>query len=334
MPALKPGEWNKSVCEQGGTRIDVYLAQNFEISRARAQKLIADSQVLCNGVAVRSNHLVEAGDELSIFLPAAKPSVLSPQDIPLEILYQDEHLAVIEKPAGLVVHPAAGHEDGTLVNALLHHFPDLSLGQGIGGEQRPGIVHRIDRNTSGVLLITKTDLAHSALSAQFKEHSISRRYTGLAWGKLAVHGEWNGKIGRDPKDRKRMAIVESGRTALTRFQLQRSFFDCLSLFEATLFTGRTHQIRVHFSSAGFPLVGDSIYDDHGRARQPRENGEAILDKRCPSALPPIENLRASGRQFLHATHLGFTHPATQQPMEFNSPLPAALAEVVRLLESC
>ncbi|MGZ3696194.1 MAG: pseudouridine synthase, partial [Bdellovibrionota bacterium] len=185
MNKLVPGDWTLVQSDEAGIRLDVYLPKRFpDLSRARAQKLISAGQVKWKGEPVKANQLLEIGDEIAIFLPPLAPSGLAPQEIPLKIYFQDEHLAVIEKPAGLVVHPSAGHADGTLVNALLHHFPDLSSGTGIGGELRPGIVHRIDRNTSGILLITKTDLAHQELSKQFKDHSISRRYTGLAWGKL------------------------------------------------------------------------------------------------------------------------------------------------------
>ena len=335
MASLTPGAWTKIASDASGSRLDLYLAQRFpELSRARVQKLIAAGQVQWRGAAVKANQLLEVGDEISIFLPAPKPSELQAENIPLEILYQDEHLAVIEKPAGLVVHPAVGHDGGTLVNALLHHFDDLATASGIGGEQRPGIVHRIDRNTSGILLITKSDLAHRHLGQQFKEHSISRRYLGLAWGKLASQGEWTGNIGRDPKERKRMAIVtEGGRHALTRYKCLRSYFDALSLFEAELLTGRTHQIRVHFSRHGFPLVADSTYDDLAKGRRQRELGEKAL-KKCPAAAEAVQKLREAGRQFLHAAHLGFTHPVKGTRMEFSSPLPPELQSIVLSLDQC
>jgi 23S rRNA pseudouridine1911/1915/1917 synthase len=233
-----------------------------------------------------------------------------------------------------VVHPAAGHDDGTLVNALLHHFPDLSTGSGIGGELRPGIVHRIDKNTSGILLVTKTDLAHQHLSQQFKEHSITRRYKGLCWGALPEKGEWNEAIARDPKERKRMALVPDGRRALTRYR-RVSAYAGLSLFEAELFTGRTHQIRVHFSAHGFPLAGDAVYSNATRAaRRAKEDGSKSVAKRCPAAASSIEALAERGRQFLHAAHLGFTHPVSGQRLEFNSDLPADLKEIVLSLEPC
>ncbi|MGE3260509.1 MAG: RluA family pseudouridine synthase [Bacteriovoracia bacterium] len=337
MHKLVPGDWTHLASDAEGTRLDVYLPQKFpELSRARAQKLISEGKVLRNGAPVKANHKLEIGDALSIFLPAAKSSVLRPQDIPLTIYFQDEHLAVIEKPAGLVVHPSVGHAEGTLVNALLHHFPDLSSGSGIGGEQRPGIVHRIDRNTSGILLITKTDLAHRALGEQFKEHSISRRYSGLAWGKLPEKGEWKGNIGRDPKERKRMAIVPEGqgRTALTLYRAV-AHFDGLTQFEAELKTGRTHQIRVHFSAHGFPLAGDSVYGAASRlARQQKEKGLRSLLRSCPKAHEQIGILQEISRQFLHACHLGFSHPVSGERLEFDSALPSDLAEIMLSLREC
>ncbi|RZA01430.1 MAG: RluA family pseudouridine synthase, partial [Proteobacteria bacterium] len=237
MPELIPGAWAAhSVTDGEGERLDAYLAKNFpELTRSRGQKLIEENFVRRNGGAAKANNRLSNGDQLEIFLPAPKPLGLRAEEIPLQILFEDDHLAVIEKPAGLVVHPAAGHEDGTLVNALLHHFTDLARGGGIGGELRPGIVHRIDRQTSGILLVTKTDIAHQHLSRQFKEHTITRRYRGLCFGALPAAGEWNDPIGRDPRERKRMAVVESGgRSARTKFRRLDKFLGPLSLFEAEL----------------------------------------------------------------------------------------------------
>lgn len=337
MAALNPGAWTSHLVEDSeGERLDAYLARTFpELSRSRAQKLIEEEQVRRNGQAAKANNRLANGDRLEIFLPAPRPLDLQAQEIPLKILYQDEHLAVIEKPAGLVVHPAAGHEDGTLVNALLHHFGDLSGGGGIGGELRPGIVHRIDRQTSGILLVTKTDLAHQHLSKQFKEHTITRRYKGLAFGALPATGEWNDPLGRDPKERKRMAIVEGGRTARTKFRRLISYAGPLSLFEAELFTGRTHQIRVHFSSHGYPLAGDSTYVNAARGpRRAKEIAMQTLLKKCPEAHAKLAGLLENGRQFLHAAHLGFAHPVSGETLTFDSELPADLNDVVLSLAPC
>lgn len=338
MATLKPGEWTElTVDEDGeGARLDAFLPRAFpEITRSRAQKLIDEAHVRRNGGAAKANNRLVSGDRLEVFLPAPKSLELKAENIPLKILYEDQHLAVIDKPAGLVVHPAVGHEDGTLVNALLHHFDDLSSGGGIGGELRPGIVHRIDRNTSGILLVTKTDLAHLNLSKQFKEHTITRKYQGLAWGALPEQGEWNQPIARDPKERKRMAIVPGGRNAITRFRRLAAYAGPLSHFEAELFTGRTHQIRVHFSSHGFPLAGDAVYTAASRgARRAKEAGMQTLQKRCPAAYAALDALQMSERQFLHAAHLGFAHPVTEEILRFDSELPADLAAVMLSLAPC
>jgi len=327
---LKPEQWNVVKADQEGERLDVALTRLFpELSRSRVQKLILDGFVKCNGAPAKANLKLFVGDSLELFLPAPRPLGLKAENIPLEILFQDAHLAVVEKPAGLVVHPGAGHEEGTLVNALLHHFPDLPNGTGIGGELRPGIVHRIDRNTSGILLITKTDVAHQDLSRQFKEHSISRRYQALCWGKLPAQGEWNDPIGRDPKDRKRMAPHPGGRSALTRFKKISDLPGPLSLVEAELFTGRTHQIRVHFSAHGFPLAGDTIYTHASRsARRVKEEGMRNLSKSMPGAATALELLHERERQFLHAVHLGFTHPVSGERLIFDSQLPPDLREIM------
>jgi 23S rRNA pseudouridine1911/1915/1917 synthase len=323
--------------EEGGEpRLDVYVARvEPSISRTAAQRLIEDGLVTVHGARERVSYKLQIGDRVSVTVPAPRASLLTPEDIPLEILFQDAHLAVINKPAGLVVHPAAGHEGGTLVNALLHHLKDLSTGSGVGGELRPGIVHRIDRQTSGVLLVTKTDEAHQSLSIQFKEHTITRRYLGLAWGSLPEKGEWQGNIGRDPRDRKRMAVVtEGGRHAVTRFRaLDR--FGGMTAFEAELLTGRTHQVRVHFATNGFPLAGDSVYAGATpRARAVREAGLKALKRSCPEVIPALLALDESERQFLHAAHLAFTHPVSGERLSFTKELPVELASILEGLRSC
>lgn len=335
MATLKAGEWNRLTADQTGERLDVAVSRLApELSRSRVQKLVDEGYVKVAGEPAKSNRKLEGGDAIEVFLPAPKSLDLKAESIPIHVYYQDEHLAVVEKPAGLVVHPAVGHSDGTLVNALLHHFPDLAKGTGIGGTIRPGIVHRIDKNTSGILLVTKNDAAHLDLSRQFKEHSITRRYLGLAWGELPEKGEWKEPIARDPKERKRMAIVPGGRNAITRFRRLDSF-PGLSLFEAELFTGRTHQIRVHFSSHGFPLAGDSVYGNSVRsAGRTREMGKNALVKRCPESARLLASLQENGRQFLHAAHLGFVHPVSGAKLSFESDLPADLQKIVLSLNAC
>ena len=332
---LQSETWNQVTSEENDIRIDVFSARTFSLSRARVQKLIEDQFVKCNGQIVKANYKIHIGDQIELFFPEPKTIDLKPQEIPLEVLYQDDHLAVINKPAGMVVHPAPGHWEGTLVNALLHHMgKDLGKATGIGGELRPGIVHRIDRNTSGILLITKTDLAHHSLSEQFRIHSISRRYLALCWGGLPKAGEWQGAIGRDPKDRKKMALVEKGKSALTHFSLVESFGAQLSFFEANLLTGRTHQIRVHASAHGFPLVGDVTYTEKRSLKEKKEKGLSWIRKNCPEILPNVEKLQQENRQFLHAAHLGFDHPVSQQRMEFQTALPEDLKQIVTGLRLC
>lgn len=306
------------------------------VSRTAAQRLIEEGLVTVNGALQRVSYKLQRGDRVSVTVPPPRRSGLVAEEIPLEILFQDEHLAVVNKPAGLVVHPSAGHDAGTLVNALLHHLKDLSTGSGVGGELRPGIVHRIDRNTSGVLLVTKTDAAHHSLSQQFKEHSITRRYLGLCWGALPESGEWTGNIGRDPRERKRMAILpEGGRHAVTRFRALERFGAAATAFEAELLTGRTHQVRVHFATHGFPLAGDSIYAAATpRARAAREAGLKKLRRDCAAAVPALLALDEGQRQFLHAAHLAFTHPFSGERLSFSRDLPADLAEIMVTLRSC
>lgn len=325
---LRKGEWNELPVPGGGERLDVFVSRAAEVSRSQAQKLIEQGHVRLGGEAPpKAGVLLEAGNVVSVFLPLPRPAGLAAQAIPLEILYQDEHLAVIEKPAGLVVHPAAGHDDGTLVNALLHHLRDLSKGSGVGGELRPGIVHRIDRWTSGILLVTKTDQAHHALSAQFKDHTITRRYLGVCWGRLPTAGEWDAPLARDPKERKRMAIVQGGRRAVTRYEALEHFGSTATLFRAELLTGRTHQVRVHFAAHGYPLLGDDTYGNAYRpGKQKRDQGLAALRK--TAAWEPLRAIEEKGRQFLHAAHLAFDHPATGARLEFSSEMPADLGAIV------
>lgn len=323
-------EWTTHACDSDAPRLDSYIAAHFpELSRSRAQALIREGHVRHNGEAAKSSNPVATGDKLEIRLPKPKAVDIQPQDIPLHIIFEDEHLAVLDKPAGLVVHPGAGHEEGTLVNALLHRFgAELSKGKGIGGELRPGIVHRIDRNTSGILLITKTEEAHKKLTEQFQAHTISRRYRGLCWGELPEKGEFDGPIARDPKERKRMAVVETGRRALTKFRRLERWGKAAALFEAELFTGRTHQIRVHFSHAGFPLAGDAVYSSGGKAKTIRDAGMKLLTRDCPGAAGKLKLLFENSRQFLHAAHLGFAHPVSNEQLSFDSPLPPELANIV------
>lgn len=238
---------------------------------------------------------------IDVRVPPPQPLDVEPEAIPLRVVYEDKDLLVIDKPAGMTVHPAPGHARHTLVNALLAHCTDLS---GVGGVLRPGIVHRLDKDTSGLLLVAKNDRAHADLSRQLKERSVDKRYLALVQGHLEQpEGVIEGAIGRDPRNRKRMAIVEGGRPARTAYRV-REYLDGLTLVEVAPSTGRTHQIRVHFAAAGHVIVGDALYGK-------------------PSTLV--------GRQFLHAYRLGFRHPADGRPLAFESPLPADLEEALRLV---
>ena len=301
--------------EHTGERLDRFLASVLgDLSRAQIQRLIRDERVrihdgprLRKGLP-RANTSVRPGDHVILELPEATPSSVEPEDIPLAILYEDADLLVIDKPAGMVVHPAAGHSRGTLVNALLHQVGDLS---GIGGELRPGIVHRLDRGTSGVMVVAKHDRAHEALARQFHDREVEKEYTALVWGVVQAGRRIDVPIGRDPKDRQRMsARARRARTAVTRVT-HAEHFRGVTLVRVAIATGRTHQIRVHLSAIGHPLVGDSLY---GGAR-----------RRVPGDLRAVMHLQ---RPFLHSTRIAFAHPRDRRRMEFAAPLPPDLQAVL------
>jgi len=304
-----------------GTRLDLYLASVCsDLSRSRIQKLIEEGAVKVAGSAARRSHAVRAGETVEIEVPEPRPAAIEAQDIPLTVLYEDGHLLAIDKPPGLVVHPSPGHDAGTLVNALLHHVRDL---KGVGGELRPGIVHRLDRGTSGVLLVAKTDLAHASLSRQMKKRSMRKEYLALAAGIPKVRkGEVVFAIGRDPKDRKKMKafrrtdeIPAGTREARTLYEIEKEWPSLdLSLLRCRLVTGRTHQIRVHLAAAGLPVVGDPVY---GRPRYDRVKDTAL--KKAIQEFP---------RQALHAERIAFRHPATNEPIELSAPIPADLRGLI------
>jgi len=301
-------------------RLDRFLAEAHpDLSRSQIKKLIEDGRVTLEGAAVKASHRLRGGELLLIDLPEPAPTELLPQSIPLKILFEDSDLVVIDKPAGLVVHPAAGHADGTLVNALLHHCEDLS---GIGGELRPGIVHRLDKGTSGVLVVTKNDATHRSLSDQFRIHSITRRYIALVFGLPdGQRGRIESELGRHPGDRKRMAsVTRGGRRAVTHWRVLRRYEqDGLSLLELSLETGRTHQIRVHLSENRLPIAGDPVYTNPARPRQ-------LRDETLRGFITGLH------RQALHARLLGFTHPGRQCRMEFASPPAEDLARLLAWLD--
>jgi 23S rRNA pseudouridine1911/1915/1917 synthase len=308
-----------------GHRLDRFLVSVLpDHSRSQIQKLIADGHVTLEagdetgtggkgasgqgGRAVKANSMVRENQRIAVAIPDAAPAGASREDLPLEILYQDADLAVINKPAGMVVHPAAGHASGTLVNALLHHLTDLS---GIGGEMRPGIVHRLDRGTSGVMVIAKNDTAHQELGRQFHDREVEKEYLALVWGVVTAGRRIDAAIGRDPKDRQKMsAKAKHARHAVTRITRAHQM-PALTLCQVAIQTGRTHQIRVHLSAIGHPIVGDSLYGG--------------VHRRVAGDIRAVQRLE---RPFLHAARLAFTHPREARRMEFITPLPEDLQSVL------
>lgn len=282
--------------EDVGIRLDVFLAENMEnLSRSGVQKLIEAGQITLNGGKTKANHKLREKDIIDVTIPAVKEVEILPEDIPLDILYEDQDVIVVNKPQGMVVHPAPGHLSGTLVNGLMYHCgSELS---GINGEKRPGIVHRIDKDTSGVLMVAKNDMAHQSLAAQLAEHSITRKYNAVVYnGFPEEEGTVDQPIGRNPQDRKKMAVTQKhSRRAVTHYRVVERL-EKFTLIEAQLETGRTHQIRVHMAYIGHPLLGDPVYG------------------------PKKHPIQLEG-QALHARVLGFLHPRTGEYMEFEAPLP-------------
>ena len=294
------------IAEESGERIDALLARTIEdLSRSAAQRLIEQGAVLIEGRAVQKNTRCQAGDRITVTMPTTEESDLVPQDLPLDVMYEDDDLIVVNKARGMVVHPAPGHPDGTLVNALLWHCGD-SL-SGIGGEKRPGIVHRIDKDTSGLLIVAKNDFAHQALSAQLADRSLSRVYEAVVRGRLREEsGIIDRPIGRHPTDRKRMAIVErTGRPAVTHWEVL-ARYNGYTQIRCRLETGRTHQIRVHMASIGHPLLGDGVYG-------------------APSPEKGLEG------QCLHARELKFVHPRTGEHVHLVTELPTWFTDVLARL---
>jgi 23S rRNA pseudouridine1911/1915/1917 synthase len=291
------------------------------LSRTRLKRLIESGQVTCAGAALRDPALrVHDGQNFVVIIPENEDPVPVAQPMPLEVRFEDEHLIVIDKPAGMVVHPAPGNPDGTLVNALISHC-GASL-SGIGGVRRPGIVHRLDKDTSGLMVVAKTEAAHQALSRDFALRRIDRAYAAFVWGVPAPPaGEIVGNIGRSAANRKKMAVVGEGRgkPALTRYRVERSFTSQGALVECRLATGRTHQVRVHLAHRGHPLIGDPVYGTRA--------GRSVAH-----AGPIGRQIAAFPRQALHARRLGFTHPAGKGHLEFDSPMPADLRELAHSLE--
>ncbi|MBI3492193.1 MAG: RluA family pseudouridine synthase [Acidobacteria bacterium] len=295
--------------ESEGTRLDQFLASVLPRSRSQIQRLIKNGLVTVAGRPAKANQPVKSGQKISVDVPAPVAAAPGPEALPLPILYQDRDVIVVDKPAGMVVHPAAGHATGTLVNALLHYVDDLS---GIGGEKRPGIVHRLDRGTSGLMVVAKHDAAHEALARQFHDREVDKEYIALVWGEVMAGRRIDAPIGRDPGNRKKMsARARRSREAVTRVTRAEHFGRTLTLVHVAIHTGRTHQIRVHLSAIGHPIVGDPLYGG--------------VHRRVPGDLRAVTHL---DRPFLHAARLAFTHPVDSRRMEFESPLPDDLQRVL------
>ncbi|CAN5677463.1 RluA family pseudouridine synthase [soil metagenome] len=309
--------------EHDGLRLDTFLTALLpELSRSQIQRLIKDGHLRGPGTTrapvqpgqgdaeppLRVSRVVHSGQTFELDLPAPAPATPAAEDLPLRIIYQDPDVVVLDKPAGMVVHPAAGHSGGTLVNALLHHVQDLS---GVGGELRPGIVHRLDRGTSGVMVVAKHDKAHQELSRQFSHREVDKEYVALVWGTVHAGRRIDAAIGRDPAQRQKMSTrARHARTAVTRVTFAHHF-EGISLLKVAIATGRTHQIRVHLSAIGHPIVGDATYG--GVHRRTAANLRAVLRLERP---------------FLHAARLAFTHPGDGRRVEFDSPLPPDLQTVL------
>jgi 23S rRNA pseudouridine1911/1915/1917 synthase len=296
--------------EVDGQRLDVFLVSVLGAhSRSQIQRLIREKGVLVEGRGAKSNQAVKGGQTIVLEIPEPTDAALLPEALDLPILYQDSDLIVVDKPAGMVVHPAAGHATGTLVNALLHYVDDLS---GIGGEKRPGIVHRLDRGTSGVMVVAKNDRAHEELARQFHDREVEKDYIALVWGVVQAGRRIDEPIGRDPVDRKKMSSrARRSREAVTRIVRAEHLNPAVTLAQIAIHTGRTHQIRVHLSAIGHPVVGDALY---GGVR-----------RRVPGDLRAVTHLE---RPFLHAARLVFKHPEDGRRMEFQSDLPPDLQTVL------
>jgi 23S rRNA pseudouridine1911/1915/1917 synthase len=300
-------------------RLDSFVTRSLgSITRSTVQKLIDEGCVTVDGTLQKASLKLRGGERIEVRIPPPKPAEAAPEEIPLDILYEDDDLVVVNKPPGMVVHPGAGTSGGTLVNALLAHCRDLS---GIGGTLRPGIVHRIDKDTSGVLVVAKNDRAHHSLAHQFKEHTIKRVYLALVYGSpKGEKGRIESAIGRHPVDRKRMSgKAGRGKHAVTHWQVVGRYGN-ITLMRLRLETGRTHQIRVHLSEAGHPLVGDKVYGGSGRLT-------GITDQRLKGLIRELD------RQALHAKTLGFILPATGEYIEFDTDLPEDMARIIEYLET-
>lgn len=306
-----------------GERLDRFLAAaQTNLSRSRLQSLIRDGRVQVNGRAARASQRVHGGDRVRVEIPPPAPSALEPEDLPLALVHEDEHLIVIDKPAGLVVHPGAGVQRGTLVHALLHRYPEIA---GVGGAGRPGIVHRLDKETSGLVVVARTPRAYLGLVEAIRARRVRRGYVALVWGvPRTAEGTVEAAIGRDPRERKRMAVVRrGGKAARTRWRVAERF-GLAARLEVQLETGRTHQIRVHMAHLGHPVVGDPVYGGRGKKLLSLPEPERSLARAL---------LHCLGRQALHAAELDLSHPVTGEPLRFVSTWPEDLTRAMELLRA-
>ena len=308
------------ITDQTGRIDKVLTTLEPEITRSQLKNLINDGHVTVNGQPVKPKYKVQAGDKISLVKPEPQSLELTPENIPLDIVYEDDDVIVVNKPQGMVVHPAPGHPDHTLVNALLYHCKDLS---GIGGVKRPGIVHRIDKETSGILVAAKNDVAHKGLCEQFAEHSIDRTYYAFCFGAPSpLNGTIEGNIGRSPYDRKKMAVLKTGgKPAITHYMTVENFKNLAAMVKCNLETGRTHQIRVHLSQKGNNLIGDKLY----------VKAKKLTAKTIDETKRLFVNNFA--RQALHAQSLGFVHPVTGEKMFFESEIPEDLKQLHEVLKN-
>lgn len=302
---------------ESGMRVDIFLSlQDVFMSRSKASRAISEGYVLVNNIKVKASHRLEEEDIIVYLRQKAREYDLIPEDIPLDIVFEDKHILVVDKPSGMVVHPAAGNYHGTLVNAILFHCKDLS---GIGGLLRPGIVHRLDKGTSGLMVVAKTDKAHMALASQFKDHLIKKTYKAIVYGDVKPEeGVIDTPVGRHPVDRKKMSTKSKKERASVTYWKVVERYGISTLLDVGLKTGRTHQVRVHLNSIGYPIVGDTVY---GSSKRISAITDAVLR----------EKLTAMNRQALHSSNLGFFHPITSQFMEFSSPMPADMADLCEYL---
>ena len=327
-------KWENHKASQASLRFDQYLGEIFsEHTRSSIQKLIKEGRALLDKKKVKPSTPVKEGMLVSISLEETlKDKELEQENIELDILYEDEDIVVVNKKAGMVVHPAQGNWNGTMVNALLYHCQG-KLAKIEGEELRPGVVHRIDKNTSGVLVAAKTKIAKESLMEQFKSHTISRVYRGICWGILPEKGTWQDTIGRDPKKRQRMAVKEGGRSAITNYK-RLSNFSLASYFEASLETGRTHQIRVHFSHNGYPVLGDSIYSNSKPSlRKIRDNSLKKMKESDASVAKFLSSMYEKQRQALHAYKLGIVHPRTKEHCSFIADIPEDIQKIIEQFSS-